>query len=96
MAHSASSVTATTSGRVDTSEFAGAAFYRSRDGDGRPTEVRTSDSIGSRGGMIGDGGRMAMRYSVRRRWTQRTRMGGLTWSRRSNPRPRKSRDCVIL
>ena len=40
--------------------------------------------------MIGDGRRMAMRYPVRTRSTQRTRMGGLTWSLRSNPRPRNA------
>jgi hypothetical protein len=73
---------------------------------GRPTlqelcpDVRTCCNaavpIGSRGGMIGDGRRMAMRYPVRRRSTRHKRMGGMMWSLRSNTRPKKSRGCVNL
>ena len=45
---------------------------------------------------ISEADAIAMRYPVRRRSTRRKRMGGLTWSLRSNPRPRKSRGCVTL
>ena len=45
---------------------------------------------------IEDYRRMAMRYPVRIRSSQRERMGGLTWSPRSNTRPRTSRGCVTL
>jgi hypothetical protein len=45
---------------------------------------------------IEDYRRMAMRYPVRTRSSRRERMGGLTWSPRSNTRPRTSRVCVTL
>ena len=45
---------------------------------------------------IEDYRRMAMRYPVRKRSSRRERMGGLTWSPRSNTRPRTSRVYVTL